>query len=596
MFSKNIIKSEKGIVYYVAKEISARDHLRTNYVTNEEGTEFIAKRVNLSKINIPSGAIDGYVKSPNLSAQIGHPNVLPVFDKIVTPRELILITPFHDDNSLEEIILGNKNSFNEENTRRFLISFVEFYQRFAEMQTTQPTLRNNFSLASMYLKSGEILMGGWETGDLGKYLESFVTNHLNYKSPEFLLGDQVDSETQDMWALGVCLYAFLYAELPFDGVFAHEILDSIEDHSGSGLQFDDKIYVSFKCKHILTRLLEKNPAKRMKFAELAASDYICKDRSKSIQAIAEEDKTVHHFAKKQVSEKLKKVGGISRKFANSLQDRPINRLSYENYEEIKVKKPLETNLEIVMNMTDSLMLTTSSVLDFSLSNPQIEINEDQSGYNLFRENNIAEGLLPYLYEKNLIIFLMDTTKKVKDCENIDHLRDVHFELLYSQILSLRKAWIQNYYMMQVMKHQINVYHYDDFESVMNNESYKLLEQFFSELNASIKHLYCKLKEDCLQEFPNTKSLLSSVDGYDIESVTSEFEKVIRKLQELFRKKKSELCEAEKTIFSQAIIYLIYNKNSATRFSFENFYVTQEWIHFCQFLNRKHYTEIEKQFI
>jgi len=131
---------------------------------------------------------------------------------------------------------------------------------------------------------------------------------------------------------------------------------------------------------------------------------------------------------------------------------------------------------------------------------------------------------------------------------------------------------------------------------MNSESYKLLEQFFSELNASIKHLYCKLKEDCSQEFPNSKSFLSAVDSHDIERVTTEFEKVIRKLQELFRKKKTDLNEAEKAIFSQAIIYLIYNKNSVTRFSFENFYVTQEWIHFCQFLNRKHYTEIEKQFI
>jgi len=404
MFSKNIIKSEKGIVYYVAKEINVRDHLRTSYVTNEEGTEFIATRINLAKINISSEAIDSYLKSPNLSSQIGHLNVLPILDKIVTAQELILITPFHDDNSLEEIILVSRNSFNEENTRRFLISFVEFYQKFAEMQTSHPTMRNNFSLASMYLKGGEILMGGWETGELGKYFESFIANHLNYKSPEFLLGDQTDPEAQDMWALGVCLYAFLYAELPFEGIFAHEILNSIEENSGTGLQFEDKIYVSFKCKHILTRLLEKNSGKRMKFAELAVSDYICKDRSKSIQAIADQDKTVHHFAKKQISEKLNKVNGLSRKFANSLQDRPINRLSYENYEEIKVRKPLETNLEIVMNMNDSLMLTTSSVLDFSLSNPQVEINEDQSGYKLFRENNIAEGLLPYLYEKNLIIF------------------------------------------------------------------------------------------------------------------------------------------------------------------------------------------------
>jgi hypothetical protein len=596
MFSKNIIKSEKGKVYYVAKEISARDHLRTSYVTNEDGTEFIAKRINLQKLNISPNTIQEFVKNGNLSSQIGHPNVLPVVDKILTARELTLITPFHDDDSLEEVILGNKNSFNEENTRRFMISFVEFYQRFNEMQATQPTLRNNFSLASMYLKGGEILMGGWESGDLGRYLETFVANHLSYKAPEFLLGEQTDLEAQDMWSLGVCLYAFLYAELPFEGLFAHELLENIEEHSGSSLQFDDKVHVSFKCKHILTRLLDKNPAKRMKFSELASNDYVCKDRSKSIQAIVDEDKTVHQFAKKQVSEKVKKTGGISRKFANSLQDRPINRLSYENYEEIKAKKPLETNLELVMNVADSLVLTNSSVLDFSLSNPHVEINEDQSGYNLFRENNIAEGLLPYLFEKNLIIFLMDTTKKVKDCEGIDHLSDVNLELLYAQILALRKAWIQNYYMTQVMKHQINIYHYDDFESVMNNESYKLLEQFFNELNASIRHLYCKLKEDCLKEFPNTKALISSVDSFDIERVTAEFDKVIKKLQDLYRRKKAELSEPEKIVFSQAIIYLIYNRNSATRFSFENFYVTQEWIHFCQFLNRKNYTEIEQQFI
>jgi serine/threonine protein kinase len=597
MFSKNVIKSDKGLVYYIAKEVGVEEHLRTCYINNEEGVEFIAKMVNLSKVNISKESIDQYLNARSVSANVDHPNMLNVVDKILTPKDLIVVTSFHDDESLEDIFVNRKNSFNEEYTRRFLTSFIECYKKILEKQGEQPLIKNNFSLANMFFKGGEILIGGWESGDLGKYFETYTLSHLNYKSPEYLSGEvNINLEAHDMWALGICLYGFLFSELPFFGTFANEILLNIEESSGQSLPFNEKVQVSFKLKTILSRLLEKDPSKRMTFTELAQNEYFSKDKTKNVPLVDLDHKIQNHFTKKQNSEKYKKVGGLLKKFANSLQNFEINRLSYENYNELNVKKPLATNIAFDMNITSSLMLNSSSVLDFSLSNPQIEIHEDHSGYNLFRENNIAEGLLPYLFEKNLIIFLMDTTKKVKDCEHLPQLSEIYSELLYAQILSLRKAWIQNYYMMQVMKHQVNIFNFDDFDKVKNNESYKLLEQFFSELNTSIKHLYHKLKEDCIAEFPSLTSLLSTVDEFDIEKVHHEFEKVIRKIQDVFRKKKIDLTEAERSLFGQAIIYLIYNKNSGTRFSFENFAVTQEWIHFCQFLNRKHYAEVEKQFI
>lgn len=88
-------------------------------------------------------------------------------------------------------------------------------------------------------------------------------------SPGFL-APEVTTQTEyspcplDVWALGVCMYSFVYEKMPFWGETEPEIMHSIVHND---LVLDDSVPTSDSFKTVLRALLNKDPNQRPKIAE-----------------------------------------------------------------------------------------------------------------------------------------------------------------------------------------------------------------------------------------------------------------------------------------------------------------------------------------
>ena len=92
-------------------------------------------------------------------------------------------------------------------------------------------------------------------------------------APECLQGKAISAApTIDTWSIGIIFYALLYGTLPF---YASDEDTTIKLIKTAPLKFDKTIVVSDVSRHIISKLLEREPSKRLELMDLMDMDY-CK--------------------------------------------------------------------------------------------------------------------------------------------------------------------------------------------------------------------------------------------------------------------------------------------------------------------------------
>ena len=86
-----------------------------------------------------------------------------------------------------------------------------------------------------------------------------------------LAGKPFSGFAGDVWALGICLYMFVYGKPPFGGSTTFQIYEAIQTEA---LAFPSDIKVSSQLQDLLRQLLEKEPAKRMALEGVKAHPWV----------------------------------------------------------------------------------------------------------------------------------------------------------------------------------------------------------------------------------------------------------------------------------------------------------------------------------
>ena len=83
-----------------------------------------------------------------------------------------------------------------------------------------------------------------------------VAGTIGFMAPEVVKNESSDFKS-DVWSLGIILYALISSDLPFYGNTREDAAHNITTQS---LRFDQTRWqsVSFACKDVLTRMLEKD--------------------------------------------------------------------------------------------------------------------------------------------------------------------------------------------------------------------------------------------------------------------------------------------------------------------------------------------------
>lgn len=208
---------------------------------------------------------------------------------------------------------------------------------------------------------------------------------------------------------------------------------------------------------------------------------------------------------------------------------------------------------------------------------------------LLNEQAFPEELAPYLFEKNLIIFLIDAAKKAKLCEENMAFADVGLQLLEAQLLTIQKATQQGERVLLSMQRGENLFQIPNFASVSKSKPFSQLLRFFDDFQEFIqKYLDETLYNYSLgDESRNVKQLLqeAEVNG----------QKMLQTLQKtLYQFVHNNLASLEKTDLSlicQAQIFLFFTENVRSKFDRAKFGESSNFYQFCVFLTKKSNEEI-----
>mmetsp|Transcript_44695 Transcript_44695/g.87557 ORF Transcript_44695/g.87557 Transcript_44695/m.87557 type:complete len:524 (+) Transcript_44695:595-2166(+) len=100
-------------------------------------------------------------------------------------------------------------------------------------------------------------------------------------APEMCSGDSRDYSTKkaDVWAMGVCLYMFIYGRPPYVFNNALQLYQAIANNEPVPFPADSEVEVSSDLKDFFLLILEKDPAKRISIDEIAVHPWITKNGS-----------------------------------------------------------------------------------------------------------------------------------------------------------------------------------------------------------------------------------------------------------------------------------------------------------------------------
>ncbi|EFJ49188.1 hypothetical protein VOLCADRAFT_43050, partial [Volvox carteri f. nagariensis] len=93
----------------------------------------------------------------------------------------------------------------------------------------------------------------------------------SFMAPEMCQGKQFNGFPGDIWALGICLFMFVFGKPPFTGTTTYQIYEAIQRGE---LQFPPEIPASTELRDLLTRLLQKDPAQRISLEEIPAHPWV----------------------------------------------------------------------------------------------------------------------------------------------------------------------------------------------------------------------------------------------------------------------------------------------------------------------------------
>jgi len=200
--------------------------------------------------------------------QVKHPNILKLYSFFETSKYYYLFLEHHPNPSVNiTAYIGACGG---------VVELETVIPIFAQLTSAVAFMHSN-SIAHRDIKSDNVLINP-ETGhitliDFGfsvrttKLCDNFLTSPL-YAPPEVLSFIPYDPSKADCWSLGVLLFQMVYGKFPFP---AKDLNTLIKIVNSDEIAFPVEVIVPKypEIKMIISRLLEKDPAKRMTAAELS---------------------------------------------------------------------------------------------------------------------------------------------------------------------------------------------------------------------------------------------------------------------------------------------------------------------------------------
>ncbi|GIL44787.1 hypothetical protein Vafri_2287 [Volvox africanus] len=227
----------------------------------------------LSSPRTPNGMTDEYSNEIAVMKELDHPNVVKLYEVIHDPSNNKLLMTM-------EYVEGGCVLAGSSPTQKVPIPEATAVKYFRDVVKGLEYLHFN-RIVHGDLKPDNLLMsssGKVKISDFGsaRFCEKsdmiFATAGTpSFMAPEMCQGKQFNGFPGDIWALGICLFMFVFGKPPFIGNTTYQIYEAIQRGE---LQFPAEIPASGELKDLLTRLLQKDPAQRISLEEIPAHPWV----------------------------------------------------------------------------------------------------------------------------------------------------------------------------------------------------------------------------------------------------------------------------------------------------------------------------------
>ncbi|XP_039270799.2 calcium/calmodulin-dependent protein kinase kinase 1-like isoform X1 [Styela clava] len=290
-FLQNLEKeSEKLNQYHLKEDLGQGSYGMVRLAYNEDDKNHYAMKI-LSKKKLLRQA--GFLRRPPprkggkkmstpldkvyqeiaLLKKLDHPNIIKLVEVLDDPGQDKLYMVFELMRKGEVMDVPTTETFTEDKARNYFrdatlgLEYLHF----------QKIIHRDIKPSNLLIDD----QGHVKIADLGVSQE-FIGHDLEvttsagtpaFHAPEAVSGsdEKYQGKPLDIWALGITLYCFMYGNCPFQSEHILELHSKIQEDP---LVFPDSPKVSSSCKDLITKMLIKDPLKRIKMSEVKVHPWV----------------------------------------------------------------------------------------------------------------------------------------------------------------------------------------------------------------------------------------------------------------------------------------------------------------------------------
>lgn len=254
---------------------------------------------------------------------------------------------------------------------------------------------------------------------------------------------------------------------------------------------------------------------------------------------------------------------------------------------------------------ESPLIKINSINNNNFINPNINNNIQQipqnNLINNFNQSHMNSefsfksdiSLNNYLYYKNIIIFIVDSAKKIKITEKENVLRPVMDFIFKIQLILIKKSMNVNYYIKNIMEQKINKFNLANFDKILKSNDYYSFYKFFNDFSGFVNKLYIDTKKTLMNK--NSNINLNEIDNFDNNNCDKFLLKALYNILGFFKKNSFSFNSSSSINLLQGVIYVFFNIDLFTKFPINSkFLQTKEWQDFCTYLNSKSPQDIQSR--
>ena len=217
--------------------------------------------------------IDKFNRELLIMKQCYCDNSVEIYGHFDTEEYFIIVMELCDDTLFHELA-KTKKGFNSKEIREILLQLNNVFRIMNEHNIAHRDIKLNNILVK-YLNSEKtkfkVLLSDYgvsnQLGSISKKYKTHAGTQI-IMAPEILSGKEYNNKC-DLWSLGVIIYQLYTKKLPYSGALDNEILKQIDQLGQSVLD----VIKDSKLKDLLSKLLVKNPEKRISWKEYLQHDY-----------------------------------------------------------------------------------------------------------------------------------------------------------------------------------------------------------------------------------------------------------------------------------------------------------------------------------